>query len=378
MDILSSFNLIDLMQIMTAGFAMLLAFPLMLSRDRGQARLLLAVFILIQGALALWAVVNFSPAFFEATEELLRPFEHVPQITLQGLQGPILLWYSYGLSGTPPQPTWFDKTVIAVFVLLPAPIAWLVSPISTYDFVVWVNLGWLTSIIYGARAVREVFKHNREIRQRYSNIDERRLLWLGYLAFGFIGVWGMRLSAAVVGRVTEYSAGTISMLSTFPVAILICWMAVLGMGQGLRVADRAKTQASRHTEDGATTNINPEAIEKLDDLMSRVKLYQDPDLHLDGLADSMGISTRSLSALINGHFKKNFYDFVNDYRARDAQKQLQDPENESKTIQRIFEDAGFKSKSTFNTHFKKVTGKTPTEYRKAAHSGFSAHLGRSA
>jgi AraC-like DNA-binding protein len=119
-------------------------------------------------------------------------------------------------------------------------------------------------------------------------------------------------------------------------------------------------------------------IEKLDDLMSRVKLYQDPDLHLDGLADSMGGSTRSLSALINGHYEQNFYDFVNDYRVRDAQRQLEDPRLKSKTIQRIFEDAGFNSKSTFNTYFKKVTGKTPSQYRKAAHSEFDVYLGGSA
>jgi AraC-like DNA-binding protein len=92
----------------------------------------------------------------------------------------------------------------------------------------------------------------------------------------------------------------------------------------------------------------------------------------------MGISTRSLSALINGHFGQNFYDFVNSYRIRDAQRQLNDPRQESKTIQRIFEDAGFSSKSTFNTFFKRVTGITPSEYRKAANSESGFHLRGSA
>jgi AraC-like DNA-binding protein len=376
-DYLNSFGLLDMMGVMTAGFAVLLALPLMLSRDRGQARLFLGVFILIQGVLALWSVISYSPALSVATEGLLSPFEHIPQYALQGLQGPILLWYSYSLSGRPVRPTWFDKTVIAAFLLIPAPTAWLATPTGTWDYSVSVNLGWLMSIVYGIRALREVYKHNREIRQRYSNIDKRQLLWLGYLAFGFIGVWSMLMSAVVVGRVSEISAATIGMLSTFPVAILICWMAVLGMGQGVRVATGPGIKTSRHTTDGATAHFNPEMIEKLDDLMSRVKLYQDPDLHLDGLADSVGISTRSLSALINGHHKQNFYDFVNDYRVRDAQRQLEDPSLKSKTIQKIFEDAGFSSKSTFHTYFKKVTGKTPSEYRKAAHSEPEVYLGGS-
>ena len=378
MDVFSSFNLIDLVQIMTAGFAVLLALPLMLSRNGSQAHRFLAGFILIQGGIALWAVISWSPVLAVATHELLSPFEHVPQIILLGLQGPILLWYSYSLLGSPVRPTWFDKIVIAIFVLLPAPIAWLATPTGTWDLSVSVNLGWLISIVYGIRALRQVRHHNREIRQRYSNIERRQLLWLGYLAFGFIAVWGMRLSAAVVWRISDISAGTIGMLSTFPVAILICWMAVLGMSRGVRVAGREAIEASRHSPDGATRQFNPEMIEKLDDLMSRVKLYRDPDLHLDGLADSMGISSRSLSALINGHYKQNFYDFVNDYRVRDAQRQLEDPDLISKTIQQVFEDAGFSSKSTFHSYFKKVTGKTPSEYRKAAHSESDVFLGGSA
>ncbi len=378
MDFLSSFNLIDMIGVMTAGFAVLLALPMMLSRDRGRARRFLAGFILIQGGIALWNVISWSPVLSVATRELLSPFEHVPSIVLMGLQGPILLWYSYAISGKAVRPSWLDKTIIGVFVLLPAPIAWLASSQGIWSFIVCGSLGYLISIVYGIRALRQVYDHNREIRQHYSNIEGRQLLWLGYLAFGFVGVWSMRLSAGVVGIINEDLATMIGGLSIYPVAILICWMAVLGMGRGVRVADGQGTNACRHSPDGATTYFNPEMIEKLDDLMSRVKLYQDPDLHLDGLADSMGGSTRSLSALINGHYEQNFYDFVNDYRVRDAQRQLEDPRLKSKTIQRIFEVAGFNSKSTFNTYFKKVTGKTPSQYRKAAHSEFDVYLGGSA
>ena len=377
-DFLSSFNLVDVVQFMTAGFAVLLALPMMLSRDRGRGRPFLAGFILIQGGLALWGVISWSPVLSTATRELLSPFEHVPSIILQGLQGPILLWYSYGISGKRVRPSWLDKTVIGVFLLLPVPVAWLASDFGIWSFIIFGSLAYLISTIYAIRALRQIRNHNRDIRQRYSNIEERQLLWLGYLAFGFIAVWGMNLAASVVGVVNEELAGAIGGLSVYPAAILVCWMAVLGMGQGVRVASRQGTRASRHFLDPCTTSFNPDVIEKLTDLMSRVKLYQDPDLHLDGLADSMGISTRSLSALINGHYEQNFYDFVNDYRVRDAQSQLEDPKLKTKAIQRIFEDAGFSSKSTFNTYFKKATGKTPSEYRKAALLGFDVDLGRSA
>ena len=378
MDYLSSFNLVDIVQIMTAGFAVLLALPMMLTRDRGQARLFLAGFILIQGGAALWGVISWSPVLAIATRELLSPFEHVPSTVLWGLQGPMLLWYSHGISGRPVRPSRLDKTVIGAYLLLPAPIAWLASSYGIWSYIVCGSLANVISVVYGILALRQVHNHNREIRQRYSNIEERHLLWLGYLACGFIVIWSMRLIAAVVGIFNEQIAIMIGGLSIYPVAILICWMAVLGMSRGVRVAERKGAEALRHYPGAAGTYSNPEMVEKLKDLMSRLKLYQDPDLHLDGLADSMGISTRTLSALINGHYKQNFYDFVNDYRVRDAQRQLQDPNLESKTIQRVFEDAGFNSKSTFNSYFKKVTGRTPSQYRKAAHSEPNLKLGGSA
>ena len=143
--------------------------------------------------------------------------------------------------------------------------------------------------------------------------------------------------------------------------VLIARMVILGLSHG----------HNRTSRNGRTTNgnngsfkPNPEMIAKLEDLMVRVKIYQDPDLDREGLADSLGVSPRSLSALINGHYEQNFYDFINKYRVLEAQTRLQDPKDGDLTIQRIFEDAGFNSKSTFNTLFKKATGKTPSEYRR--------------
>lgn len=48
----------------------------------------------------------------------------------------------------------------------------------------------------------------------------------------------------------------------------------------------------------------------------------------------------------------------------EVKSQLADPELQEKPIQRIFEDAGFYSKLTFNTIFKKMMGQIPTAYRR--------------
>jgi AraC-like DNA-binding protein len=60
----------------------------------------------------------------------------------------------------------------------------------------------------------------------------------------------------------------------------------------------------------------------------------------------------------------NFYEFINNYRIKEAKAILVADKNQEKTISDVFVAVGFNSKSVFNTFFKKNVGLTPTEYRK--------------
>ena len=98
-------------------------------------------------------------------------------------------------------------------------------------------------------------------------------------------------------------------------------------------------------------------------LMERDKLYQEPELTLQTLSDKLGIPSYQVSQAINEGLKKSFYDLVNGYRVEEAKRLLLDPKNENYTILSVGFDAGFNSKTTFNTVFKKFTGFTPSEFR---------------
>lgn len=63
---------------------------------------------------------------------------------------------------------------------------------------------------------------------------------------------------------------------------------------------------------------------------------------------------------------KHFFDFVNEYRIKKAIQILKDRTQKELTVLEILYQVGFNSKSSFNTSFKKYTGKTPTDYRKEA------------
>ena len=99
------------------------------------------------------------------------------------------------------------------------------------------------------------------------------------------------------------------------------------------------------------------------DLMESKKLYKNPDLTLPMMAKKLGLTTNILSQVLNGYCGQSFYNFVNTYRISEAISMMNDPKYENESIIRILTEAGFKSKSSFNTLFKKQTGLTPSEFR---------------
>ena len=59
-----------------------------------------------------------------------------------------------------------------------------------------------------------------------------------------------------------------------------------------------------------------------------------------------------------------FFDFINAYRIKEVQNILKESTDDKLTVLEAMYQAGFNSKSSFNTAFKKETGLTPTEFRK--------------
>lgn len=87
-------------------------------------------------------------------------------------------------------------------------------------------------------------------------------------------------------------------------------------------------------------------------------------LSLDSVAENLGLNSSYLSRILNAHLDKNFTDYVNELRVEEAKIYLLNPEFSNYTLVSIGLEAGFNSKSSFNAVFKKMTGMTPSEYRK--------------
>jgi len=102
---------------------------------------------------------------------------------------------------------------------------------------------------------------------------------------------------------------------------------------------------------------------QLINLMEVDNIYLNPQLKLDLLAKKMSLSEKVVSNLLNQHLKKNFNDFVNEYRIEEAKKRLTEPAASKFTIAAIAYDCGFNSLATFQRCFKQFTGITPSQYQ---------------
>jgi AraC-like DNA-binding protein len=111
-----------------------------------------------------------------------------------------------------------------------------------------------------------------------------------------------------------------------------------------------------------------EQFERVNDYVIQSKLYLDPSLSLDSLAERAQLSSGYLSSMINTFSKNNFSDYINEFRVEHVKRLINDPDFKNYTVVSIGLESGFNSKSTFYKAFKKFTNMTPVEFRRIKES----------
>jgi len=97
--------------------------------------------------------------------------------------------------------------------------------------------------------------------------------------------------------------------------------------------------------------------------MNSDRPYLRSGFSLNEMAEELDIPRHHLSACINEHYSVNFNEFVNEYRIRYLQEEIDHALWDRLTLEGIGREAGFNARSTFYKAFKKFTGMTPSEYR---------------
>lgn len=131
-------------------------------------------------------------------------------------------------------------------------------------------------------------------------------------------------------------------------------IALVGAPMLLGITKTASIKAEQATDSDRAM------LATLDALMSKKLIYRDSNLTLARVARRLSVPVRDVSTAINRISGENFSRYINGFRVRHAQNALRETDL---PITEVMFDAGFVSKSSFNTEFRRIVGQTPSQFR---------------
>lgn len=102
-------------------------------------------------------------------------------------------------------------------------------------------------------------------------------------------------------------------------------------------------------------------MKRIEEMVGEKKMYLEPELSLQQIALAMKEKERNISQAINTIEHRNLNDYINSLRIEHACRLLL--ADKEKPVFEIMYESGFNTKGAFNLAFKKLVGKTPTQYR---------------
>ena len=283
-----------------------------------------------------------------------------------------LRWKSRDLLHLIPFFAWCLYLVYNLVFLNPEEQRQLTQKIVTATLPAWMYLLGLAIYVYTITylwlANRTVNTYRNVIKNKYSSVDKINLSWLKFIIHSFAAITVIAMVHNVIpvlgNFIFLYVSLIILLIFTF---FFINRVLVKALNQPEIFAGIELEEArEKYTGSKLKENELEQYFSNLLSILDNEKLYLNPDLSLQALAERLQMSSKVLSQVINQRSGSSFFDFINSYRCKEA-KTLMRTSDPNVTILEILYEAGFNSKSSFNKEFKKLNGTTPTEYRKSLH-----------
>ena len=318
----------------------------------------------------------------EMTRNYYREWPHLIGITypIVFILGPLTLLYIKSLIGSElhneKNLLHFGPAILCLALLVPFFLESGTDKIIFYDSIrqaglplIWSSLWGFACVhtsIYSYWAAKKLEFYNEYLKKRFSNIDKINLSWLQKLVYGLSALWGLYLIFFLLSMasISTDPYGVADYIFSLAIVFLVYGIGFMTFRSPEIISYKPSMQNSSYAKSGLDTAKADEYVKEFRDFMDAEKPYKQSDLTLRELADMMDIPPKHLSEILNKQMDSSFYEFVNLYRAREAASMIRSLDDEHVTILEVMYESGFNSKSTFNNYFKRVTGQTPTRYRK--------------
>ncbi len=228
----------------------------------------------------------------------------------------------------------------------------------------------ISMLVYWRKITRLLKRHQKNVLDQFSeDTDVINLSWIYYLAIFIFAGFIISVAFDLVISFTGFSF----LKSVIPlhIGILLATYSLSFFGFRQEAIFEEQKFERFQTEPVVEEN-KPESVSEKELLMQflvKEKPHLRRNLTLKDLADQLSMPTYRLSELINNELEKNFFTLINELRVEEAKQRISSGEYSNLTLSAIGFDSGFNSKSTFQALFKKFTGMTPSQYKKAMSEG---------
>jgi AraC-like DNA-binding protein len=235
------------------------------------------------------------------------------------------------------------------------------------------------AVVYWVAAYVCLARHQRHIRQVASQLEYINLQWLRHV------LWGLAVLVLLWLNELFLHIGWALVLTPVSFLAAVYYLAYCALRQrevfAFPAPARAELQEMLQEAAAPATPVEPVRQPRLSAsqlqywqtqlqvLLTTEKVYLEAALSLPGLAQKAGLTTHELSFVLNEGFGVNFFQLINGYRVEEAKRLLTSAQHQHLSMVGIAFEAGFSSKTTFNTTFKKVTGLTPSQFSQQGQAG---------
>lgn len=195
-------------------------------------------------------------------------------------------------------------------------------------------------------------------------VDSRRRARLVFLAAGAVLPLLHLASAQITGAAPARSLFPLVMALGYLLIKLVLGSQLLRLQWVFDAPTSAQSSAPLQV---AVPDADGPQVERVLAAMERDYVYRQTGLSIGALASQLQMPEYRLRALINQRLGyRNFNDFLNHFRLREAAARLRDPAQARLPILSIALDLGYASIGPFNRAFKARFGITPSEFRRDA------------
>lgn len=225
--------------------------------------------------------------------------------------------------------------------------------------------------VYSILSFIEIKRHQENLKNLVSFTSQRITLnWLKILSISFYVVFFILFILGGLNMIGDFIPFDPYFIIFGFIAVFSTVYSFYGIKQPVIFGEvfhednnSEKKETEKYSKSGLKDTQAEKHLKKLLSYMETNKPFLDGDLTIHGLSDKTGIARHHITQVLNEKYKRNFFTFVNEYRVKEVMERFSEPKFNNYTILAIALDAGFNSKTTFNSFFKNQTGLTPSEYR---------------